>query len=191
MRKLPVLLVLAAVAAALLAAPAAQAWVRHETDRWVWYVPNSRWVNSQSDNGIDISSPTGELYVGHGFSGTPLPVTHAWVVRFVKQNRALDLHPLRRVRIGRGRSAGAGGGISRRVYKWSGYRKDRREPVVGVLTVDVIDDPATFSHGFATYSRVAPRSKWRRWSGKLRFIQKQIRLHPRTPEFEFALPSAP
>lgn len=192
MRKPPVLLVLlAALAATLLVAPAAEAWVRHETDRWVWYAPNSSWVDARSDNGIDISSPTGDLYVGHGFSGTPFPVTHAWVVRYAKQNRALDVHPLRQVRIGSGRRAGGRGGISRRVYKWSGYRTDRRERVLGVLTVDVISDPSTFSHGFATYIRAAPRSRYRRWARRLLFIQKHIRLRPRTPNFEDSLPPAP
>lgn len=192
MRRTSTLLVLiSALAVTLFAAPAAEAWVRHETDRWVWYVPSSSWVDARSDNGIDISSPTGALYVGHGFSGSPLPVTHAWVVRFVRQNRALDVHPLRRVRMGRGRRAGSEGGISRRVYKWSGYRGDRRERVIGVLTVDVIGDQSTFSHGFATYSRVAPRSQYRRWARRLLFIQRHIFLRPRSPDFEQSLPSAP
>ena len=185
------LALLAALAATLLVAPAAEAWVRHETDRWVWYTPNSRWVDARSDNGIDISSPTGDLYVGHGFAGTPFPVSHDFVVRYARQSRALDVHPLRRVRIARGRRAGGGGGISRRVYKWSGYRTDRRERVVGVLTVDVISDPSSFSHGFAMYSRAAPRSRYRRWARRLVFIQKNIRLRPRTPNFEDSLPSAP
>jgi hypothetical protein len=186
--RMSIMAVVALLAITALAAPAAQAWVRHESDRWVWYTPNSRWVDAQSDNGIDISSPTGALYVGHGFGPTPSPVTHSWVVNYVKTSKALDLHPLRRVRIGKGRSAGGGDGIERRVYKWSGYRTDRREGVRGVVTVDVINDPSTFSYGFAMYSRVAPRSLVGRWNRRLTFIQKQIRLIPRSPDFSNAFP---
>lgn len=180
--------VLTVLAFTALLPSAAQAWVRHESDRWVWYSPNSRWVDAQSDNGIDISSPTGALYVGHGFGPTPGPVTHSWAVNYVKTSRALDLHPLRAVRIGRGRAGGGAEGIERRVYRWSGYRTDRRERVRGVLTVDTISNPATFSYGFATYSRVAPRSLLRRWNRRLTFIQKHIRLIPRSPDFSDAFP---
>jgi hypothetical protein len=182
----PTLTLVAILLVALFAAPAAQAWVRKESDRWVWYVPSSRWVDAQSDNGIDISSPTGVLYVGHGFGPTPAPVSHRWVVGYLKQSHALDLHPLRRVRIGKGRAAGGSGGISRRVYKWSAVRTDRHERVRGVLTVDTISDPASFSYGFATYNRVAPKGLFRRWNRRLTFIQKHILLHPRTPDFTYA-----
>lgn len=180
--------VLTALAFAVLAAPAAQAWVRHESNRWVWYTPNSRWVDAQSDNGIDISSPTGALYVGHGFGPTPGPVTHSWAVNYAKSSGGLDLHPLRSVRIGRGRSAGGADGIERRVYSWRAYRKDRRERVRGVLTVETINNPTTFSYGFAMYTRVAPRSLFRRWNRRLTFIQKHIRLIPRSPDFGYAFP---
>ena len=182
------LTVLIALAFTALAAPAAQAWVRHESDRWVWYTPNSSWVNAQSDNGIDISSATGALYVGHGFGPTPGPVTHSWAVNYAKTSRALDLHPLRGVRIGRGRAAGGTDGIERRVYTWRGYRTDRHEHVRGVLTVDTISNPASFSYGFAMYSRVAPRSLFSRWNSRLKFIQKHILLIPRSPDFSYSLP---
>jgi hypothetical protein len=181
-----VLLPTLALVATLLLAPVAHAWVRKESDRWVWYVPNSRWVDAQSDNGIDISSPTGVLYVGEGFGPTPAPVSHSWVVHYAKSSHALDLHPLRRVKIGRGGRIVQHGTIARRVYKWKGYRTDRHQRVRGVLTVDVISDPSTFSYGFAMYNRVAPRSLYRRWNGRLAFIQRHILLQPRSPDFTYA-----
>jgi hypothetical protein len=170
----------------LVAASAAQAWVRKESDRWVWYVPNSHWVDSQSDNGIDISSPTGILYVGHGFSATPMPVTHEWVVDYTKRSGSLDQHPLRSIRFGRPGRVVTQGTVARRVYRWKGYRKDRHERVRGVMTVDVINDPSTLTYGFDVYQRVAPASLYRRWNGKLAFIQRHILLHPRTPDFSNA-----
>jgi hypothetical protein len=180
------LVLVAILAAALLAAPAAHAWVRKESDRWVWYVPNDRWVDAQSDNGIDISSPTGVLYVGHGFGPTPGPVTHKWAVDHLKQTGALDVHPLGRVRIGKHGRTVRHGGIARRVYRWRGYRTDRHERVRGVLTVDVMSDDATFTYGYSAYNRVAPTSLFRRWNRKLAFIQRHILLHPRTPDFTYA-----
>ena len=180
------LLLIAALAMSLLAPAGAQAWVRKESNRWVWYVPNSHWVDAQSDNGIDISSATGVLYVGEGFGPTPGPVTHRSVVLYAKSSHALDLHPLRRVRIGRGGRVVRHGNIARRAYKWKGYRTDRHERVRGVLTVDVIRDDSTLTYGYAVYNRVAPRSLYRRWSGRLAFIQRHILLKPRTPDFTYA-----
>ena len=175
----------AALAVALVVAPTANAWVRKESSRWVWYVPSSRWVDAQSDNGIDISSPTGVLYVGHGFAPTPGPVTHESVVGYLVRSGGLDVHPLRRVRfIRRGRPV-AREGIVRRVYQWRGYRKDRRERVRGVLTVDVMGNDASATYGYSAYSRVAPVWLFRRWDGRLRFIQRHIFLKPRTPDWGF------
>jgi hypothetical protein len=177
------LTLLTTVVASLLLAPAAHGWVRKESQRWVWYVPNASWVDSQSDNGIDISSPTGVLYVGHGFGQTPGPVAHDDAVGYLVRNRGLDVHPLRGVRVTRRGRAVAHEGIERRVYQWRGYRTDRRERVRGVLTVDVMRDDATLTYGFSTYGRVAPARLFRRWNRRLAFMQRNIRLQPRTPEW--------
>ena len=176
-------ILLLAFACTLLLAPSASAWVRKENDRWTWYVPNSRWVESHSDNGIDVSSPTGVLYVGHGFGPTPAPVTHQEVVSFTRRQGALDLHPLRGVRFSRPGRRVSTRGIVRRGYRWRGYRTDRRERVRGLLTVDVME--TAFSYGFSTYSRVAPASQFRRWDRRLAFIQRNIRLRPRPPDWGF------
>jgi hypothetical protein len=175
--------IVAVLAGTLLMAPAAHGWVRKESNRWVWYVPNARWVDAQSDNGIDISSPTGNLYVGHGFSQTPAPMTHAQAVDFAVKSGGLDVHPLRKVQFTRRGRPVQRQGIVRRVYKWRAFRTDRRERVRGVLTVDVMSDPATFTYGYSMYSRVAPASMFRRWDRKLAFMQRHILLQPRTPEF--------
>jgi hypothetical protein len=179
------LTLLTTVVASLLLAPAAHGWVREESQRWVWYVPNSSWVDAQSDNGIDISSPTGVLYVGHGFAPASGPVAHDDAVDYLVRSRRLDVHPLRRVRFTRRGRPVAHEGIERRVYQWRGFRTDRRERVRGVLTVDVIRDDASFTYGFSTYSRVAPVGMWRRWNRKLTFMQRHIFLQPRTPDLDF------
>lgn len=179
------LTLLIAVVTALLLAPAAHGWVRKESQRWVWYVPNHSWVDAQSDNGIDISSPTGVLYVGHGFSQTAGPTTHAEVVDYLVRSRGLDVHPLRRVRFTRRGRPVAHEGIVRRVYHWQARRTDRREPVRGVLTVDVMSNDATLTYGFSTSGRVAPTRVFRRWNKRLVFIERHILLQPRTPDLGF------
>ena len=176
---------LGSLLASLLLAPAAHGWVRKDSDRWVWYVPNSKWVDAQSDNGIDISSPTGVLYVGHAFSGTPGPVTHEEVATYLVQSRALDVHPLRGVRFTRRGAPVEQAGIVRRVYEWRGFRTDRRERVRGVLTIDTMSNDLTLSYGFSSYNRVAPLRLFRRWNRRLTFIQRHILLQPRTPDWGF------
>ena len=179
------LTLLATVAVTLLMAPAANAWVREESQRWVWYVPNHSWVDAQSDNGIDISSPTGVLYVGHGFGQTPGPVTHQEVIDYLVRSRGLDVHPLRGVRFTRRGRVVEKAGIARRVYQWRAYRTDKRQRVRGVLTIDAMSNDASFTYGFATYGRVAPTSLFRRWDRRLAFIQRHIFLQPRTPDWGF------
>jgi hypothetical protein len=186
MRSRPLRIVLlAVVAGALLAAPVAHAWVRKESDRWVWYVPSDAWVDSQSDNSLQLSSPTGALYVGAGFGPTPTPMTHERALQIAVENDGLDIHPVRRLRfIRRGRLV-EHEGISRRTYEWVGYRPSRHQRVHGVLTVDVMNDDATFTYGYSLYARVAPVSLWRQWKRKLAFMESRIRLQPRTPDFGF------
>jgi hypothetical protein len=176
---------LAALAGALLAAPIAHGWVRKESDRWVWYVPNDSWVDSQSDNTIQLSSSTGALYVGAGFGPTAAPMTHERALEIAVENDGLDIHPVRRVRFIRRGGPVVHEGISRRTYEWIGYRPSRQQRVHGVLTVDVMNDDATFSYGYSLYARVAPVALWKRWKRKLAFMESKIRLQPRSPDFGF------
>ena len=176
---------LAVMAGALLAAPVAHGWVRKESDRWVWYVPSQSWVDSQSDHALQLSSPTGALYVGAGFGPTTAPMTHERALRIAVENDGLDIHPVRRVRFIRRSGPVEHEGISRRTYEWVGYRPSRRQRVHGVLTVDVMNDDSTFTYGYSLLARVAPASMWRGWKRKLAFIESNIRLQPSTPDFGF------
>jgi hypothetical protein len=151
-------------------------------------VPKGDWVDSQSDNGIDISSPTGSIHVGLGFGPTIGPVTHEWAVDVAVNRGGLDPHPLRKLKLGRGSKPKQRQGIVRRVYKWRAYRSDRGERIKGVLTVDTFSDPLTLTHGYSLASRGAPSKKYRRWKKKLALMQKQIRLQPRSPEWGWAFP---
>lgn len=158
----------------------AQSLQRHESQFWVWYAP-ARWVAAEGRAGIDISSPTGVHHVGYAFSGWPGPVSHADVVNLVAGNGALDVHPLRSVRVSRGgRAAPFGGGV-RRVYTWRAYRTDRREGTRGVLKVDVFNSDATATYGFAATVYNSPTRSWRRQRRLLARLSRVISFKPESP----------
>jgi hypothetical protein len=178
-------LVIATAVVLLLAAGSASAWERKESQWWVWYVPTDNWNAAQSATTIDITSPTGVLYVGNGWSSWPAPVDHAWVIDLLRSNSGFDPHPLRNLRVGRGSRQVCQETVCRRRYRWRGYRTDRDEKVTGRLTVDVIRDELTFSYGWATSNRSAPTRQFARENRRLRRIERRIFFKPRTPEFNF------
>lgn len=184
MRRLARVLIATAFVLLLTAGPAS-AWVRKESQWWVWYVPNGDWNAAQSSTTIDITSPTGVLYVGNGWSSWSVPVDHAWVVDLLRDNNGFDPHPLRNLRVGRGSGEVCQETVCRRKYRWRAYRTDRDEKVTGRLTVDVIRDDLTFTYGWATSNRSAPTRAFRREDRKLRRIERSIFFKPRTPEFNF------
>lgn len=178
-------LLLALLTCAGPAAPAADAKLkRHENRYWVWYAPGG-WTAAWGRAGIDITSPTGVLYVGQGFSGTAFPVTHREVIDYLLGSGALDVHPLRRVRIIRSRKPAPFGGGVRQKLQWKAFRTDRRERVRGTLLVDVFSDHATRAYGFASTVYVAPKRKWRKKKRKLRKVSKTLFYKPQTPDFGF------
>jgi hypothetical protein len=183
MKRLAGLTLALALLGSLLAAAPSSAWVRKESQWWVWYVPKSNWAAAQSAQGIDISSPTGVLYVGHAFSATPLPWTHDQVVDHIRDHDAFDVHPLRKLRVADGSAIRTHETVERRTYKWKAYRTDRDERVRGLLTVDIIADDSTFTYGFASYNRVAPADEFDRRNKTLKRIQKSIFFQPRSPDF--------
>ena len=182
-------LVLAAIAAALLcpliATGTASAWERKESQWWVWYVPNDDWNAAQSATTIDVTSPTGVLYVGSGWSAWPAPVDHDWVIALLRKHDGFDPHPLRKLRVGGGSREVCQETVCRRRYKWRAYRTDRDEKITGRLTVDIIRDDLTYSYGWATSNRSAPAKQFGREDKKLRRVERNIRFKPRTPEFDF------
>lgn len=178
------LLPLVLLASLAVAAPSS-AMVRKESQWWVWYVPKANWVAAQSAEGIDITSPTGTLYVGYAFSATPRPWTHREVIDLIVSNNAMDPHRERNVRIGNGSRVRRHGAVYRWTYKWTAYRADRNERIRGFLTVDIIRDDSTYTYGFGAYNRSAPVGLWDRWNERLTRVQKNIRFKPRSPDFDF------
>lgn len=185
MRRLAGIALALAVLGALVAAGPASAWERKESQWWVWYVPNDDWNAAQSSTTIDITSPTGALYVGVGFSSWPEPVTHREVIRLMKDHDAFDPHRYRDLHVGHGSKAVVHDTVSRRKYKWSAYRTGRKEAIKGRLTVDVIRDDSTATYGWAVSNRSAPADGFGKQDKKLRRIERNVRFKPRTPEFDF------
>jgi opacity protein-like surface antigen len=169
---------LLAAAVTLGSAGAAQAWVRREGRWWTYYLPTSHWVAAESASGLDISSPTGVLYAGYGFSSSPFPLTHQQVVDYTVRSGGLDVHPVRSVRFTSRSGYTRAGPALRRIYQWQGVRTDRRERVRGVFTVDVFRDDATTTYGFAASTRVTPTAQFSQ-QPLLRTVVQRMFFHPR------------
>jgi hypothetical protein len=179
------IIVLAAMAGATVAAAAMPKLKRHEDRYWTWYAP-AGWVAAQSRAGIDISSPTGVLHVGYGFSGTAFPVSHEEVRDYLVQSGGLDVHPLRNVNFLRTGSPFRFAGGQREISQWSAFRSDRRERTRGTLKVDVFNDYSSGSFGFASSVYSAPKRKWKSQKGLLNRLLGLIFYRPQTPDFAAA-----
>jgi len=153
---------------------------RHESRWWVWYGPPG-WVSAESANGIDVTSPTGVLHAGYGWSGTAFPVSHGEVRDYVTGSGGLDVHPLARVSFPRtGRPFSFAGG-TRQVSAFRGYRTNRRQWIKGIVKVDVFNDASAGAYGFATSVYGAPVRKFRRSRSILDRILGLIFYKPRSP----------
>ncbi len=142
----------------------------------------TRWLAVESQNGLDISSPTGTFYVGFAFSRWYRPVTFDGLLRYFLQvqrrfGRGIDLHPLTAIRFtSRGRPY-PWGIWERQISTWTARRTDRGERVRGVLTIDIHNDPGTF-YGDEGFSRVAPVARWRTMARTLLYVQNHIKYKP-------------
>lgn len=173
---------LAALALAVQAGEAATAqkpgWVRWEGRSFICWLPSRDWRVAESMSGIDISSPTGDLYVGFAFAtNSPAPVTTEQVIQYVYSNGGLDIHPVSGVRVLKTGRPFAFAGGTRQIVEWTGVRQHRlkgRQTVHGVLTVDVFSDPSIGAYGFGSYARVAPVSQWKKQAATLKTIQDRI-----------------
>jgi hypothetical protein len=163
------------------AAWAAASWVRHDDHWFVWYAPDATWVHDESANGIDITSATGVLSVGFGFSGWTSPLTINDVAGYWIRAGALDAHPLQGIRIVSAGRPYKNGPALRQEFEWTGIRTDRNESVRGVFSVDVYNDAALGSYGFDVYTRTAPTGVYAQWSATLAQIQHLIFFKPRSP----------
>jgi hypothetical protein len=155
-------------------------WVRHEGKWFVWYAPDRHWTAVQSVGGIDLQSGDGSLAVGFGFSGWPSPVTFDDVVR-VWAKTMNDTGMISKLR-----QTGAGpvtkqGTISRRVYTWAAYRTDRKENILGVLTIHVFRDDAQGTYGFDAYTRLGPAARYGAVEPTLLRVQSLLFYKPHDP----------
>lgn len=169
-----------AAVATLVAAPAsAEKLKRQESRWWVWYAPPG-WVSAESANGIDITSPTGVLHAGYGWSGSAFPVSHRDVRDYVAGSGGLDVHPLARVSFPRTGRPFAFAGGTRQVSVFRAFRRNRRQWIKGVLKVDVFN-PSAGAYGFATSVIGAPVRKFKRSRRTLNRVLRLIFYKPHSP----------
>ncbi|MEK6250449.1 MAG: hypothetical protein AABM43_00675 [Actinomycetota bacterium] len=153
--------------------------VRHENQYWTWYAP-AGWVDAHSANGIDVTSPTGTFHVGYGFSGWYQPVTHQDVINLLLQYGGLDSFPISNVVFTSLSQPFAFAGGQREILTWTAQRQGGPK-IRGVVKIDVFNDDASATYGFATTSYDGPRRKWNDEKGLLARLSKLIFYHPQSP----------
>lgn len=171
-----------AQAAASLSAPAIQppnGWVRREVDNWIYWVPNNRWVDTHNPNGIDISSPTGDIVVSYGWASSPVPLTTKGAIDYVlgELERTGAYADLRVVRTGP--VNGAPGDETQNVFwRATGIHPEKGpRPVRGVLSVHVFT-VGPGAHGFEAYLTIAPTAIWSRSTRTMEIIRSNITYIP-------------
>ncbi len=140
-------------------------------------LPSRDWRVAESMSGVDITSPTGDAYVGFAYAtNAPGPVSTEEVIQYVFSSGGVDAHPTSVGRVLRKGQPVAFAGGTRQVVEWTGTRQHRlkgRQLVRGVLAADVFSDPVG-GFGFSAYTLVAPKAQWRTWAPTLATIQKRI-----------------
>lgn len=191
-------LALAAItAAALLAAPAATAapkpdtgttavapaipppngWVRREVANWIYWVPTSRWVASHNKNGIDVSSPTGDIIVSQGWASSPIPLSLPDVIAYLFD--PANIPELTRLKLRRGPVTGTPGD-QRQTVTWTATRQ---HPIKGPQAVRGSTSIHVFTvgvgaYGFQVASMMAPTNQWKPSLRTMRIVQANIRYLP-------------
>jgi hypothetical protein len=160
---------------------AAPKLVRKETKYWTYYVPDAKWGASGNANGIDITDPVGDLYLGHGFSPTPGPVTFEQMLDFAKQYGSLDAHPLRDLKVGAPSAPTPDGPATARHVNYTAVRTDTGDPMSGTIKIDIFRNDAQQLYAYAAWVRTTPTAQAARWQPVLEQMQHLLFYHPQSP----------
>lgn len=159
-----------------MAAPTAQppnGWVRREVPNWIYWVPNAKWVDTHNMNGIDVSSPTGDIVVSWAWAGTPLPVSLPELIDYLFT--PANTEGLSRITLREGPVTGAPGD-QRQTVTWTATRQ---HPLKGAQAVRGATKLHVFTvdygaYGFEVTSMMSPVQQWKRNLPTMRMIQGNI-----------------
>ena len=148
-------------------------WVRREVPNWIYWVPNSKWVDTHNMNGIDVSSPTGDIVVSWAWAGTPLPVSLPELIDYLFT--PANTEGLSRITLREGPVTGATGD-QRQTVTWTATRQ---HPLKGAQAVRGATKLHVFTVGYGAYgfevtSMMSPVQQWKRNLPTMRMIQGNI-----------------
>jgi hypothetical protein len=170
-RLLPGLAALAVVAVLAPAGAASSAWIHWQGRHFTCWIPDRHWQVVESDNGLDISSPTGLAEVSFAYA-TNGPSNYG-----IGQIVGILLSPqagIANARIlGHGAVYRTGGGGAGQVVTFTGVRVRDRTLVRGILRVEV------FGNAFDAYEQRAPARQWAAWAPTLAAVQNHITFYGR------------
>jgi len=179
-RIVAVLLVLAGMTVPVASASSSASWVHWEGAYFACWIPNKEWQVVESSTGLAISSPTGTATVNYADASSPEPYSLSALPGALLTS---PLTGLRSVRLlSHGRTFATGGGGIGQVTDFQAFRLRDRTTVRGVLTVEVFNDYATGSYGFAAYLQGAPANQWKQWAPTLAIIQNRIVVYAHTSQ---------
>lgn len=162
---------------------ASRGWVRGESQNFIWWVPNGKWVVSPGTQGIEISSPTGTAQVSFAYAtNAPRPYTLD-EVRILALSPAAGLTQVRVRKQGTAYATGAGG--QGRVSEFTAVRSRDRKVVRGVLTAQVFNNYTAYSFGIAAYLRMAPANQWKKWDKTTARVQARITAMGNAPDWTY------
>lgn len=153
-------------------------WVRREVPNWIYWVPNGKWVAAHTKNGIDVSSPTGDLVVSSGWSSSPVSVTIPDVIAYLFS--PANTGEVANVRITKKGKITGRPGDQKQTVAWTGVR---RHPIKGNQAVKGSTQVHVFTVGYGAYgftveSMMAPTRQWNASLPTMRIILGNIRYLP-------------
>ncbi len=153
-------------------------WIRREVPNWIFWAPSRQWVATHNKNGIDVSSPTGDIVVSHGWTswGYELSTRDAIEIIFSPSSTP-DFTKLRITKWGK---VTGPPGDQRQTVMWTGIR---RHPLKGNQSVRGVTEVNVFVAGFGAYGfsvkgYMAPVNQWKSSVKTMRTIVRFITFLP-------------
>jgi hypothetical protein len=142
-------------------------WVEHTKGDFSAFMPRD-WVMTASQNGTNISSPTGVAVASFAYVvEDPRPTTDAAVLDYL-----LRVVGLSDVTVLHQTQPAADAGSMRQVTELLGHQEGMEEHAI--FAVEVFNNYAEDSFGFDTYSQSAPAASWGQYKSTLQLIVDHI-----------------
>lgn len=151
-------------------------WIRREVPNWIYWAPSRKWVATHNKNGIEVSSPTGDIVVSYGWAPSAYQLTTREVIDYVISN-ASELSNVRITKLGK---VTGPPGNQKQTVSWRG---ERQHPLKGRQSVKGMGEVHVFTVGFGAYGfsskgYMAPVAQWNANLSTMRTILRWIKYLP-------------